>query len=261
MIDQHSKFVSSIESRLQENGELYGRFHLGTFVEGQALTVANALRRTLLSEIPGFVVTDVQIEGANHEFATLPGIHESVLNILLNIKRMAITARCSELNKLLYLSSSVVKENVNSEFQASIALAGPGSVTAETIKFPSLLAPVSPNHHIATLSSTAELKMRLNIALLDPLQVKKRQLNKVSHASVQKEKTSPIELVLDTIPKPVRQVNYSIYEVSTGQTEEYISLEVWTDGSIQPKEALTYALEKLTRIFYEFTNLQMSNLN
>ena len=109
MIDQHSKFVSSIESRLQENGELYGRFHLGTFVEGQALTVANALRRTLLSEIPGFVVTNVQIEGANHEFATLPGIHESVLNILLNIKRMAITARGSELNKLLYLSSSFGK--------------------------------------------------------------------------------------------------------------------------------------------------------
>jgi DNA-directed RNA polymerase subunit alpha len=253
MIDQHSKFVSSIESRLQENGELYGRFHLGTFVEGQALTVANALRRTLLSEIPGFVVTNVQIEGANHEFATLPGIHESVLNILLNIKRMAITARCSELNQLLSLSSSFAKENVSSEFQASISLSGPSSVTAGTIKFPSLLAPVSPNHHIATLSSTAELKMRLNIALLDPLQVKKLQFNP--------GKISPIGLVLDTIPKPVRQVNYSIFEASTGQTEEYISLEVWTDGSIQPKEALTYALEKLTRIFYEFTNLQKSNVN
>lgn len=258
MIDQHSKFVSSIESRLQENGELYGRFHLGTFVEGQALTVANALRRTLLSEIPGFVVTDVQIEGANHEFATLPGVHESVLNILLNIKRMAITARCSELNKLLYLSSSFVKENVNSEFQASIALVGPSRVTAETIKFPSLLAPVSPNHHIATLSSTAELKMRLNIALLDPLQVKKFHSNQT--ISDQKEKLYNTGLILDTIPKPVRQVNYSIYEASTGQTEEYISLEVWTDGSIHPKEALTYALEKLTRIFYEFTNLQKSTL-
>ena len=95
--------------------------------------------------------------------------------------------------------------------------------------------------------------MRLKIALLDPLQVKKLQFNQ--------EKTSPLGLVLDTIPKPVRQVNYSIFEASTGQTEEYISLEVWTDGSIQPKEALTYALEKLTRIFYEFTNLQKSNLN
>ena len=276
MIDQHSKFVSSIESRLQDNGELYGRFHLGTFVEGQALTVANALRRTLLSEIPGFVVTSVQIEGANHEFATLPGIHESVLNILLNIKRMAITTRCSDLNQLLSSSSG-------SELQASIALSGPGSVTAGTIKFPSLLAPVCSTHAIATLSSTAKLNMRLKIAFLDPLQVKKfpsnrvkkisevlpsskknldaRSMNDILHETQFHASSNQEELVLDTIPKPVRQVNFSIHEASTRDTDEYISLEVWTDGSIQPKEALTCALEKLTRIFYEFTTLQKLHVN
>jgi DNA-directed RNA polymerase subunit alpha len=243
MIDQNSKFVSSREARLQDNGELYGRFHLGTFVEGQALTVANALRRTLLSEIQGFVVTSVEIEGVNHEFATLPGINESVLNILLNLKRMAITSRDSQLNQLLSSPSS-------SEFKASLALAGPGYVTASTIQFPFLLAPVSPGHHIATLSSTAELKLRLNIELLDPLELKKTSTNR--------RKKLANELLLDTIPKPVRQVNYSIHETNIGQGQEYISLEIWTDGSIQPKEALTYALEKLTRIFYEFTKLQKS---
>lgn len=241
MIDQNSKFISSIESRFQNNGELYGRFHLGVFVEGQALTVANALRRTLLSEIPGFVVTSVQIEGVNHEFGTLPGINESVLNILLNIKRMAITTRESPLNQLL--SSSI-------EFKASVAVFGPGSVTATNIQFPAILAPVSPNHHIATLSSTAELRLRLNIAFLDPLKIKKMQVDNV--------KKSSNDLFLDTIPKPIRQVNYSIYETNTDYAYEYISLEIWTDGSIQPKEALTLALEKLTRIFYEFTTLQKS---
>ncbi|HZY26310.1 MAG TPA: hypothetical protein VFE71_10815, partial [Bacteroidales bacterium] len=164
MIDQNSKFISFIEFRLEDHNELYGRFHLGKFVEGQALTVANALRRTLLSEIPGFVITSVQIEGVNHEFATLPGINESVLNILLNLKRMAITARKSQ----FLISSSV-------EFRASLAVSGPGQVTAAAINFPALLAPVSLDHYITTLSSTAELKLRLNIALLDPVELWKVQ--------------------------------------------------------------------------------------
>ena len=85
MMPKNQKFLSAIESRVQEKGELYARFHLGSFVSGQALTVANALRRTLLAEISGIVITSVEIEGVNHEFATLPGVYENVLNIILNL--------------------------------------------------------------------------------------------------------------------------------------------------------------------------------
>jgi DNA-directed RNA polymerase subunit alpha len=86
-------FFSCIDSRIQDKGSMYARFHLGTFFRGQALTFANALRRTLLSEMPGLVITDVRIEGANHEFATLPGVEETVLDILLNLKKLVLTPK------------------------------------------------------------------------------------------------------------------------------------------------------------------------
>ena len=85
-------FFSCVESRTQNQGSMYARFHMGTFFRGQALTFANALRRTLLSEIPGIVITDVFIEGACHEFATLSGVEESVRDILLNLKSLVFTS-------------------------------------------------------------------------------------------------------------------------------------------------------------------------
>ena len=87
MTKTQNLFFSCVDSRIQEQGSMYARFHLGTFLRGQSLTFANALRRTLLSEIPGVVITDVIIEGAGHEFATLPGVEETVLDILLNLKK------------------------------------------------------------------------------------------------------------------------------------------------------------------------------
>lgn len=246
MIHQNKKFVSFIESRIQENSELYARFHLGTFVAGQALTIANALRRTLLAEMPGFVVTRIQIEGANHEFATLPGIHESVLNILLNIKRMVLTYTPPvKTNNLVFPT--------NTEFKAYINQKGPGVITAKDIKFPPYISPLVSSHYIATLNATGDFKSTLCIQAINPIEI--------SNKSDISNHTEPHELILDTVPKPVRQVNFGIHKVSTGQNEEYISLEIWTDGSINPKEALDYALEKLTRIFYTFTTLNKQSSN
>lgn len=240
MIHQDKKFVSYIESRIQENSELYARFHLGTFVSGQALTVANALRRTLLAEVPGFVVTRIQIEGVNHEFATLPGIHESILNVLLNIKRMVLTYQNPKSTGTLFFPGET-------EFKAYISKRGPGIITANDIKFPPHILPLLSSHHIATLNSTGDFKSTLTIQAINPIQISEKRDFSAQH--------EPQELILDTIPKPVRQVNFGIHKVSTGQDQEYISLEIWTDGSINPKDALNYALEKLTRIFYTFTTL------
>jgi DNA-directed RNA polymerase subunit alpha len=236
MIQQEKNFVSYIESRVQENGELYARFHLGTFATGQALSIANALRRTLLAEIPGFVVTRVEIEGINHEFATLPGIQENILNILLNLKRMVLTSQ----------DQNTGISNL-SELKASINISGPGIITANDIKFPPSIAPILSSHHIATLTSTGNLKLNLIIEYIDPVNLKepiKKSPKKLSS-----------ELILDALPKPIRQVNFGIHKISTGEGEEYISIEIWSNGSIHPKEALTYALEKLTKMFYNFTLL------
>ena len=137
MIQERKKFVSYIESRIEENNNLYARFHLGSFVGGQALTIANALRRTLLAEIPAFVITRVEIDRVNHEFATLPGINESILNIVLNLKGMVL------LGQNLNLFSPSMQE-----FSAALDVRGPRIVTANDIKFPSELAPLVPTHHI-----------------------------------------------------------------------------------------------------------------
>jgi len=240
MIQERQKFVSYIESRIEENNNLYARFHLGNFVGGQALTIANALRRTLLAEIPAFIITSIEIEGVNHEFATLPGIYESILNIVLNLKKMVLVGQN------LNLFSPPIQE-----FKASLDASGPRIVTAKDIKFPLELAPLVPDHHIATLSSTGDLKLTLTIEYVDPLNYKKKNnLNIFSQ-----------ELILDTIPKPIKQVNFGIHKMPTETNEEYISFEIWTDGSISPKEALGYALEKLTRIFYDFTMFNKNSSN
>ena len=234
MIQERKKFVSYIESRIEDNNTLYARFHLGSFVGGQALTIANALRRTLLSEIPSFIITRVEIEGINHEFATLPGLHESILNIVLNLKKMVL-----------------VGKNVNifslpmEEFKASLNTRGPKVVTAKDIKFPAKLSALVPSHYIGTLGSNGELKLNLTIQYCDPLIFSKPKKTDLINPST--------ELILDTIPKPVKQVNFGIHQMSNQLSDEYISFEIWTDGSITPKDALDYSLEKLTRIFYDFT--------
>jgi DNA-directed RNA polymerase subunit alpha len=248
MTQKNQKFFSYIESRVQETGELYARFHLGSFVAGQALTVANALRRTLLAEIPGVVVTNVQIEGANHEFATLPGVQENVLNIVLNLKKMVLTIKKNHFK-------TITKQR--QELLASINISGPAKVTAGDIKFPSGIIPVDPDHLIANLGTTGTLKMDIGIQFIDPL--KSDQVNfPNSNLRIETQK-----ILVNALPNPVRQVNYSIRQLDNGtgnsftdvKGDEYISLEIWTDGSVDPKYTLECALERLTKMFYTFSCL------
>lgn len=238
MIQEKKKFVSYIESRIEQNNQFYGRFHLGSFFAGQALTVANALRRTLLAEIPAFIITRVQIQGVNHEFATLPGLQEPILTVLLNIKKLVLTDKNSGVD-LFSLPSR--------EFQASLNVRGPAVVTASDINFPPILAPVLPSHYIAKLNSTGELKINFTIQYVDPLYLTPRSKPMFSQLSN--------ELSLDNIPKPIKKVNCGIHQLLADPGKEFISIEIWTNGSITPTQSLDYALENLTKIFYNFTRL------
>ncbi len=238
MIHEKEKFVSYIESRIEENNQLYGRFHLGSFFAGQALTVANALRRTLLAEIPAFMITRVKIQGVNHEFATLPGLQEPILTVLLNIKKIVLTVKDSDFN-LFSLPSQ--------EFQASLNVQGPAIITASDIHFPPILAPISPSHYIARLNSSGELKINFTIQCVDPLKLIPRSKSMFPQLSN--------ELSLNNTPKPIKKVNCGIYQFSTESVKEFISIEIWTDGSIYPNQSLDYALQNLTTNFYKFTRL------
>lgn len=139
--------LSCIESRVENSRNFYGRFQLGPFISGQGLTIANSLRRSLLSEISGLAITAVEIEGAAHEYSTVAGIRESVLDILLNVKEIVLTS--------------------DFQFQepqtAFLQVQGPGIVRASDIKLPISVQCVDPEQYIATLLYDGLLKMKFLI--------------------------------------------------------------------------------------------------
>jgi DNA-directed RNA polymerase subunit alpha len=237
MTKAQNLFFSCVDSRIQDHGTMYARFHLGTFLHGQALTLANALRRTLLSEIPGLIITDVVIEGAGHEFATLPGVEETVLDILLNLKNL-VFAPCN--------STGLELEN----FQATglIKVRGPGKLTAADIKLPVTVKCLTPNAHIATLTSGEEFSLRFNLSLESPHQFSTSRNTSLSDLKIRK-------FLLDIVPMPVQKVNYVIKSLNAKQGSEYLVLEVWTNGSVMPEEAVQFGLKNLTHLFYQFAFL------
>lgn len=243
MIQIQNKFYSCVETRIQSQGEMYARFHLGTFFRGQALTVANALRRTLLGELPCLSVTKVQIDGVVHEFSNIPGVQESVLDILLNLKRLTFTISNNNFN---IFSNSSIKTKI------FLKVRGPAIVTAADLKLPENLACVWPNHYIATLSSNAELACVLELAVVHPQQKLSFEDKNISEHSIDKNKKI---FYLETNSSPVQKVNYVIYELDSKKASEFLALEIITDGSIQPKQALIFAFKQLTKMFYGFTQI------
>ena len=235
-------FFSCVDSRIEEQGSMYARFHLGTFLRGQSLTFANALRRTLLSEIPGVVITDVLIEGAGHEFATLPGVEETVLDILLNLKKLVFAPCKSNITEL-------------ETFQATgfVKSSGPKNLTAGDLKLPLIVKCIDPNAHIVSLTSSGDFSLCINLEVRRPHQIVTGTPN-----SSGEEKTR--KFVFDTVPMPVQKVNYVIKSLNVKQGSEYIVLEVWTDGSVSPQETVQFALKNLTSLFYQFATIAKNDV-
>ena len=235
MTKTQNLFFSCVESRIQDQGSMYARFHLGTFFRGQALTFGNALRRTLLSEIPGVIITDVMIDGAGHEFATLPGVEETVLDILLNLKKLVFVPSQSQVNNLeTFNAFGLVKSR------------GPGRLTAGDIKLPLTVKCVNPNAHIATLTSGEDFSLRLNLKIGSPHQPSNPQKTFLLENQTRK-------LAFSQVPTPIQKVNYVIKSLNGKKGSEYLVLEVWTDGSVIPQEAVQFALKNLTSLFYQFS--------
>ena len=230
-----NRFFSCLESRILENGELYARFKLGTFFKGQGLTFANALRRTLLTEIPGLIITSVKIQGIHHEFATIPGLQETVLDLLLNVKNLVFTTSVSDLKTL---------KNASFKTKAFLKAQGPGVITGADIRLPVNIKCVDPNSYIATLNSLSELNIIFDLDFVVPT------LENIFHSSdtVTQEKI----FELNKIPTPVLKVNYVINKINSKTESEYLSLEIWTDGSLTPVQILHFAFNKLTKNFYQF---------
>lgn len=222
--------VQCLESKTETATNIYSKFSIGPLPKGQATTIGNALRRTLLSSLQGIAITGVRIVGVNHEFHTLAGIKEDIIEILLNLKQIVF--------------KGVLEESIKTR----LVFQGPGIVTAQNIELPSNLNLVEGRQYIATVTSNVNLEMEFI-------------LEKGEGYSIDK-KTSSLEragfLSIDSIFMPVKKVNFFVETSQTNVSSELESLilEIYTNGSIEPIVALSYASKLLEKIF---TELQIAN--
>jgi len=196
----------------------YTRYVAQPFERGWGTSVGNTLRRALLSSIPGAAVTAVQIDGAEHEFSAVPGVVEDVTDIILNLKKIAFKVHG---NEPLFL-----------ELKAN----GPGEVTAGQFELTQAVEVIDPDVHIATLSADGEFRMTVRVA--------------VGRGYMPAEENQSEDLGLGFIPidsahSPVRRANYRVEMARLGRMTNYdrLVLEVWTNGTITPDEALSQAAQ------------------
>ncbi|CAM3498300.1 DNA-directed RNA polymerase subunit alpha [Hydrogenibacillus schlegelii] len=204
----------------------YGKFVVEPLERGYGTTLGNSLRRVLLSSIPGAAVTSVQIDGVLHEFSTIDGVYEDVTEIILNLKKLSLRIHSDE-EKVLTVEAD-----------------GEGDVLAGDIRADSDVEILNPELKIATLAPGARLHMRMTA---------RRGRGYVS-AEGNKRDDAPIGVIpIDSIYSPVLRVNYTVENTRVGQITNYdkLTLEVWTDRSVRPEEAVSYA----AKILIEHLNL------
>lgn len=208
----------------------YGKYVVEPLERGYGTTLGNSLRRILLSSLPGTAVTSIKIAGVQHEFSTIPGIKEDVTEIVLNIKSIIAKLHCEE-NKTVHIEAS-----------------GECEVTAGDIKCDADVEILNPELHIATLGPNATLSMELTL----------------SHGRgyVPADRNKPAQTIIGLIPvdsiyTPVRKVNYTVENTRVGDATDYdkLTLEVWTDGTIDARDAVSLGARILCDHFALFTDL------
>jgi DNA-directed RNA polymerase subunit alpha len=215
----------TINKYIDEDGS-YGKFVVEPLERGYGTTLGNALRRILLSSLPGAAVTSIKIDGVLHEFSTIPGVKEDVTEIILNLKKLA------------------VRLNGESTKRVIINAVGPKELTAADISGDADMEIFNPDLHIATLEENATLVMEINLA---------RGRGYVP-AEMNKNENTPISVIpTDSIYTPVRKVNFTVENTRVGQVTDYdrLVLEIWTDGSITPDEGVSIG----AKIMQEHLNL------
>lgn len=213
-----------------EVGDDYGTFVVEPLERGFGTTLGNSLRRVLLSSLPGVAVSSIKIDGVLHEFSTIEGVKEDVTEIVLNLKEL------------------IVKLHSDGPVKVVIDATGPCKVTAGDIICDSDVEIVNPGMHIATLGENAKLYMEIII---------EHGRGYVS-AERNKKPNMPIgQIAVDSVFTPIRKVNFRIENTRVGQITDYdkLTLEVWTDGSIRPDEAVSLAAKILTEHLMLFINL------
>nr|AKC35175.1 DNA-directed RNA polymberase subunit alpha [Ulva sp. UNA00071828] len=317
--------ISCIDSKIVNPTTFYGRFELGPWSSGQALTIANTLRRGLLSELPGTAITFVKIIGTSHEYDTLPGMRECILDILLNIKQITLKS------EFKFFSPQIGFLNVK----------GPGIIRARDLKLPFFIKSIDPDQYIATLNHKGQLNIKFlihsgkkylthtpssknysklvellekqkpinllsnnkNIFLLNKYKKwkKQRELNKkqfvsnsniLTNSLIKKKKYNLINYIfnnkphdnnknnykdfekinkigfnkigyfpIDAIFSPIKKVNYKIEVKNSITKKETIFLEIWTNGTIDPRSAIHQTVKILIKLFLPLQQFKIDFFN
>src|SRR5271157_1564413 len=210
----------------------YGKFECEPLERGFGITLGNALRRVLLSSLQGSAITNVKIDGVLHEFSTIPGVLEDVTDVILNLKEVRFrVSGDGNLRKLV------------------IEKQGEGRVTASDIQAGAMVDVLNPDQHICTLAKDAKLRMELTI----------KQGKGYVPAEKNVEENQPIGTIpIDAIFSPVRKVSYTVTQARVGQITDYdkLTLEIWSDGSVKPEDALAYAAKILKDQLSIFINFE-----
>ncbi len=212
----------------------YGKFVVEPLERGYGTTLGNSLRRILLSSLPGAAVSNVKIDGVVHEFGTIPGVKEDVTEIILNLKGLAIknTSESDE-QKIAYID-----------------MEGEGEVTGADIKADSDIEILNPDHHIATLSNGSSSKLYMEIII-------KKGRGYIGADKNKREDQSIDLLPVDSIFTPVSRVNFLVEDTRVGSLTDFdkLTLEVWTNGTLKPDEALSYGAKILNEHLNLFIDL------
>nr|YP_009590355.1 RpoA [Gymnospermium kiangnanense]QBM10442.1 RpoA [Gymnospermium kiangnanense]UUC03341.1 RNA polymerase alpha subunit [Gymnospermium kiangnanense] len=220
-----------VESRTDNKCLYYGRFVLSPLMKGQADMIGIAMRRALLGEIKGTCITHAKSEKIPHEYSTIGGIEESVHEILMNLKEI------------------VLRSNLYGTCDASICVKGPVNITAKDIISPPSVEIVDTTQHIASLTEPIDLCIGLQIE-------RNRGYRMKTPNSAQKG-SYPIDAVF----MPVRNANHSIHSYGNGnEKQEILFLEIWTNGSLTPKEALHEASRNLIDLFIPFLHAEEQDI-
>jgi DNA-directed RNA polymerase subunit alpha len=261
-------FLGCKECVLENPRSFYGNFTLGPFKNSQSLTIANALRRTLLTEISNIAITHVEIDGVFHEYSTIEGVRESVLDILLNFKQIVLKTSLP-LAKPIY---------------GYLNVRGPGIVRVADLKLPPHIQYVDPDQYIATLNENGKLSLKFTISdFCNSLKEKtdstaektnfgelsfseKIQSNNTSLFKIETEKNKESEkrknsLWVDPNFNPILKVNYLIENLEPiGRFQnQLVHIEIWTNGSIHPRKALYLTFDFLRNILNKFRDMKYMN--
>ena len=228
MIEMEKPNIECVE--MSEDGR-YGKFVVSPLERGYGTTLGNSLRRILLSSLPGAAATSIKIEGVQHEFSTVPGVTEDVTELILNIKKLALKIH-GDLPKTVYIEAKGAQE-----------------ITAGDIKRDDDVEIFNPDLHIATLNDDANLYIEITLS---------KGRGYVS-AEKNKQAMQPIIGVIpvDSIYTPVTKVNYTVENTRVGQytDREELAVEIWTNGTIKPDEAVSLAAKIMNDLLSLFVDL------